>query len=230
LALIGVLALATLHIFAGHLHRRTDVPPTWLTAASGMSVAYVFMHLLPELGEEQAEWLHALPDRPLPWLESQVYIATFLGVILALGLDRAVQFEQRRYRLRIGSFAIYNVLVGSFALRVAGPVPLVLGVIAFGAHLLLHDRGLYLEFGPRFERSGRWVAAAALLVGWALASLWPPPVILTAGVLGIVSGGIITHVIKEELPRKHEEGFSPWLAGALSYAVLLLAIEYSTHG
>jgi hypothetical protein len=229
LPLIGVLALATLHVLAANLHRNAQVPPTWLTAASGMSVAYVFLHLLPELGQEQAEWLHALPDRPLPWLESQVYIATFLGVILALGLDRAVQVEKRRFRLRIGAFAIYNVLLGCFALRVKELTALALAVIAFGAHLLLHDRALYLEFGQRFERWGRWILAASLLVGWCLGWVWPPPVILTAGVLGLVAGGIITNVIKEELPRRDEEGFSPWLAGALSYSGLLLALEYTAH-
>ncbi len=52
LALTAALALslAAIHVFAGKL-RFLDVTPRsrWLSAASGISVAYVFVHVLPEL-------------------------------------------------------------------------------------------------------------------------------------------------------------------------------------
>src|SRR5690606_23095353 len=54
---IGVLVLAVLHLVAGHLHRGAVQRPAWLSVAGGMSVAYVFVHLLPELSEMQARWL-----------------------------------------------------------------------------------------------------------------------------------------------------------------------------
>jgi small-conductance mechanosensitive channel len=48
-SLIGVVLLALLHIAAGRLHRGEGAPPRWLSAASGMSVAYVFIAMLVAL-------------------------------------------------------------------------------------------------------------------------------------------------------------------------------------
>lgn len=52
----GLLAagLAVVHLFSGRL-RFLDVFPRsrWLSAASGISVAYIFVHTLPDLAEEQ---------------------------------------------------------------------------------------------------------------------------------------------------------------------------------
>jgi len=73
----------------------------------------------------------------------------------------------------------------------------------------------------------RWIAAASIVAGWVVGELWQPPVIATAAVLGIVSGGIIAHTIKEELPQRSEERFSPWLAGAISYTALILLLDYT---
>ena len=57
LALVFVLAamLAVIHLFAGHLQVFDRIPRSrWLSFGSGISVAYVFVHLLPEL--EEGEW------------------------------------------------------------------------------------------------------------------------------------------------------------------------------
>ena len=226
LSLVGVLVLATLHLAAGRLHRGADVRPGWLTAASGMSVAYVFVHLLPELAETQARWLEARADRALWWLENQVYLATLLGVTLALGLERVTRGERsNRFWLHLTSFAIYNALIGGFALRLHNVTALLLALVAFGAHFLLNDHSLHLQYGRGYERIGRWVLAGSIVVGWLLALVWTPPVVVAA-VLAMIAGGIVLNVIKEELPERGAR-FAPWVAGAVSYTLLLLAFAYS---
>ena len=228
LSFIGVLTLSCLHLLAGQLHRSAVVRPRWLAAASGMSAAYVFVHLLPELADAQAEWLIRRPtSHALQWLETQVYFAALIGVILALGLERKVRSRRRRqFWLHIAAFAVYNALIGGFALRLKGVVPLVLAVIAFGGHFLVNDHNLEVQFGPMYRRFGRWLLAGALLVGWALAVRWPLPALLVDAVLGLVSGGIILNVIKEEFPDGPETPLSPWIIGAVGYAVLILALTY----
>ena len=49
-----VAGLAMVHLFSGRV-RFLDVLPRsrWLSVAGGISVAYVFVHLLPDLAEEQ---------------------------------------------------------------------------------------------------------------------------------------------------------------------------------
>src|SRR5262245_58360234 len=90
LSLSGVLVLASLHLVGGRLHGGARVRPTWLTAASGMSVAYVFVHLLPELAQTQAEWIES-PYRVMEWLDTGVYMAALAGLILYLTLDRVAR-------------------------------------------------------------------------------------------------------------------------------------------
>lgn len=230
MSLIGVLVLALVHIVAPAVNRNAEKRPRWLAAASGMAVAYVFIHLLPELGDEQADWLDARADRRMQWLENQVYIAAFIGLILALAFDRAAPRERAKFWARTTSFGVYNALIGTFALHERSVPALVLGTIAFGAHLMSHDRSLYLRFPDRYERIGRWVLAASVIAGWLLATVWTPPTLATAVVLGLISGGIIMNVIKEELPGHDEGPFAPWVAGALSFMGLLLALEYTANG
>ena len=54
LTAVLVAGLAVIHLFAARL-RFLDVFPRsrWLSAAGGIAVAYVFVHLLPDLAEEQ---------------------------------------------------------------------------------------------------------------------------------------------------------------------------------
>ncbi len=53
-SLIAVVALALVHIFAGRLRFLEGTPRSaWLSGAGGVSVAYVFVHLLPDLSGAQ---------------------------------------------------------------------------------------------------------------------------------------------------------------------------------
>lgn len=224
MTLIAVLCLACVHLFAARF-RRID-HPRWLAAAGGLSVAYVIVELLPDLAKAQHAWLEAWPTRPLVWLESQVYIAVLLGLLLAVGLEHATQRPRVRFGLRLGAFALYNAIVGAFALG-GGGLPLVLAVIAFGAHFLLTDRGLAKRARRDYQRIGRWVLVGALLVGWLVGKLSHPPVVLAAALLGLVAGGIISDILQEEVELQGDRSrhFGAFALGALGYTAVLLAEE-----
>lgn len=230
LSLCGVLFVATIHATSGLLHRGAGARPRWLSAASGLSVAYVFVHLLPELGETQAHWLEERSHRPLPWLESQIYVVALIGVLLALALERTTAGRERpRFWLHVGSFAFYNLLVGGLALRIAGVLPLILAVIAFGAHLLVNDHALARRYGERYRRVGRWVLSAAIVAGWVIAVAWDVPTTASASLLGLLSGGIIINVVKEELPEERVSHLRSLVIGAVAYSALLLGLTYAQH-
>jgi hypothetical protein len=233
LPLIAVLALALLHIAVGRVHDRPEIRPRWLSAASGVSVAYVFVQLIPDLSEGQEHWLQARPDRLFPWLERQIYLMALIGLVLALGLERftSSQSHPRRARfwLHTTSFAAYNFLIGGFALRLGSVVPLVLALLAFGAHLLVKDYSLHREYGRGYEQLGRWLFAGALLLGWLLEVLWKLPAVLVSALLGLLAGGMVLNVIKEELPEHGQGVFSAFAAGTLFYSLLLLSLAFSQN-
>lgn len=52
--LLLVSGLMVVHIFAGKLRFLDGIPrSSWLSFAGGISVAYVFLHIFPEMGEAQ---------------------------------------------------------------------------------------------------------------------------------------------------------------------------------
>ncbi len=67
LSLLVALAFAAVHMFGGRMTFLRDVPRSaWLSAAGGVSVAYVFVHVLPELAESQETIGRRLDD--MGWL------------------------------------------------------------------------------------------------------------------------------------------------------------------
>lgn len=236
-SLLGVLLLVVVHVLSDRFHRDLGARPAWLSAAGGVSISYVVVELLPRLAEAQAHWLEAWPDRPLGWLESQVYVAVLIGLLIALGVERTPhprEGPRTHFWLSLGAFATYNLLVGAYALRFAGIMPMLIAVVAFGGHFLITDRSLRLEYGRGYRRAGRWLIAGALLFGWILGSVWHPPVVIVAALLGLLSGSILLQVVREELEiaaaqAGRARGRNAFVGGAIGYTALLLALEYSIH-
>lgn len=226
-SLIGTLLLAAVHLFAGKVHTGRPSRSWWLSAAGGFSIAYVFLDLIPELAKYQAEWLADRPHRILMWFEGQLYLEALIGALLMLGLDRAMKRLRRRFWLQTSAFAVYNVLIGTVAVRVTRPLAMILAVLAFGGHFLIDDQRMALAYDPRDVRAARWVLAAALVAGWAIAALLRLPPLVEAAALGLLAGGMILHIVNEEMRDVRERRLVAFVAGALGYAVLLIALEYT---
>ena len=92
--LLTVLALAIVHLYAGTtaaLGRRWGSRA--LSAASGISVAYVFLDLLPSLAEKQV-----LIDR-VGWfsgLDRHIYVLALVGLTVSLWVETASRESRRR--------------------------------------------------------------------------------------------------------------------------------------
>jgi hypothetical protein len=84
---IFAIALALVHIFAGKLRFLEATPRSiWLSFASGVSVAYVFVHILPELSKAQQTVTKAVGEA-LAFLEHHVYLLALLGLAVFYGLE-----------------------------------------------------------------------------------------------------------------------------------------------
>ncbi|WP_218836350.1 ZIP family metal transporter [Halorarum salinum] len=82
--------LAAVHPFAGNLRVLDRVPRSrWLSFASGVSVAYAFVHLLPEL-EEGVEAVEGSGLFPAALAGRHVYLVALTGFTLFYGLERLV--------------------------------------------------------------------------------------------------------------------------------------------
>lgn len=241
----GILAacLAAVHVLAARLPALRAVPRSRvLSAAGGVSVAYVFVHILPELSERQEHIQGTEGVGPLRWIEHHVYLLSLLGLAVFYGLERMAITSRRRRRgkgeaaeeaptrrafwVHIGSFGVYNGLIGYLLVRreESGWLPVLWFFIAMALHFLVNDYGLRQHYEQLYDRFGRWTLAAAALAGWGVGVGTKLPEGAVAAIFGLVSGAVILNVLKEELPEERESRFWAFGAGAAGYAGLLLLI------
>ncbi len=238
--LSGLLAigLAFVHLFSGRL-RFLDVTPRsiWLSIAGGISVAYIFVHVLPDLADEQ-ETLREAMGEGFSFLEHHVYLVALLGLAVFYGLERAAKASRRRKRdagkedstesgvfwLHVASFSAYNALIGYLLLHreVPGFESLLLFAFALGVHFVVNDHGLREHHKDSYDRVGRWVLAAAVVVGWAIGLFGEISEAAVAVLFAFLAGGVVLNVLKEELPEERESRFWAFALGATLYAAILL--------
>ena len=136
-SLIAVVALILIHVFAHMLKFLEGTPRSrWLSAAGGISLAYVFLHLLPELAEGQE--VLAAEGLGVAAIEFEVYGLALVGLLAFYGIERYVQTteevgredidramasgvpmddiedpsEHPSFWLHLATFGLYNAVIG----------------------------------------------------------------------------------------------------------------------
>jgi hypothetical protein len=237
-ALPLVLGFALVHLLIGRLRFLDALPRSrWLSAAGGVAVAYVFLHVLPELALHTATFAESFrlsEERA----EALVYLVALAGLAAFYGLERAAKTSRARARrdgegdavepgafwLHMGSFALYNVLIGTLLLHRedTGALSLLFYFVAMGLHFLTTDHALRDHHKARYDRQGRWLLAAAVLLGWALGLFGTLPPSAIGLLFAFLAGGVVLNVLKEELPEERESNFGAFALGSGGYALLLL--------
>ena len=238
LALALAVALALAHLAAPALRRQRLIPaPALASFAGGVSVAYVFLHLLPELAEGNEGVGEALQDvvEPTPLLDLAIFAVALGGFTALYGLERLARHRGERsghsavgplFALHLGTFAVYNALIlYTMPLRLRTGVDFALMfAAAMALHFVLTDRGLSEHYPRRFARYGRPVLVAALLAGWVAAAVAAPVHTVTVSLLTALLGGfVLLNVFKEEIPEDRESRF-PWFLGGVALYGGLLAL------
>ena len=138
-----------------------------------MSVAYIFVHILPDLAEHQEALAEAAP---LSFVEHHVYLVALVGLSAFYGLERLIKRDDEDggrdrgvFWLHIASFTVYNALIGYLLVHRESPglESLLYFFIALTLHFLVNDVGLCHDHKALYERWGRWILSAAVLLGWA---------------------------------------------------------------
>jgi hypothetical protein len=223
IAVAAVLAalLALVHMLGGSLRFLRVVPRSrFLSAASGVSVAYVFVHILPDLAQSQ-ENIREAAERAVGFAEHHVYQIALVGMMVFYGLERLANRSRARsaasggadttepgvFWIHVSSFALYNALIGYLLLHREKPglVSLLFFFAAMATHFLVNDFGLRQDHKYRYDRYGRWLLAAAVVAGWAVGAITEVHRAVIAVLFSFLAGGVILNVLKEELPEEQEQ-------------------------
>ncbi|HEY9750640.1 MAG TPA: hypothetical protein V6C63_18305 [Allocoleopsis sp.] len=234
------IGLVLVHLVASRLRFLQVVPRSrWLSFGSGVSVAYVFVHVLPDLSAAQ-ETVRQSWGAGWEFLEHHVYLVALAGLAAFYGLERTAKVSRRRNReagqgdvtdagifwLHMVSFALYNALIGYLLLHreESGFASSLLYAVAMALHFVVNDYGLREHHKKPYDQIGRWILAAAVMAGWVIGSSSQISPAAIAVLFAFLAGGVVLNVLKEELPENRESRFWAFAAGAIGYAALLLAL------
>ena len=234
------LALAALHAAAKHLRLTAVVPRSgWLSFGGGVSVAYVFVHVLPELSAGQAA-IEATDHPAVDALAHHAYLIALAGFVLFYGLERYARTagpdaddgrsdgestDETVLWVHLLSYGLLNATIGYLLVGYArGEEGVILFAVAMGFHFVVNDDGLRQHHAAGYDRWGRWVISAAVLAGWGLSLAVGVGEAAVLAAYAFVGGGVVLNVIKEELPAERESRFGYFLLGAVAYAAVMIAM------
>jgi hypothetical protein len=193
----------------------------WLSLGAGITTAYVFVHLLPELSWLQDIFTKAAADKGYPLPESRVYTSALVGFILMYGLEHlaagsresgqsSVENAGKYPRLvHVGGLAVYSALV-TYVMCIEserGILFLLFYLVAMFLHFLGTDHALGREYGIWYDDRGKWIPAGAMLASWFVSSLSPLSIEVLATLMGFVGGGVVMNSLIAELPKEKEGRF-----------------------
>ena len=238
--MMTVAVFAAIHLFVGRLRRLDAVPRSgWLSFAGGSAVAYVFLHILPELAEHQTSFARG-SGFAVAQIDLFVYALALVGVVVfymaerQLVLSRAEAGDGGRagmdesdpvYRMHVTTFALYNLLIAYLLLHreERGLLAEALFAFAMALHLLTTDFAMWRDHADTYDRRSRWILTGGSLAGFVLGLVVELPELFVGCLFAFLAGGTVLNVLKEELPEERESRALPFLAGALFYAGLLIA-------
>ena len=229
-----------MHGFIAQLEVEAFIPKhRWFSFAGGASMGYVFLDIFPELSHAQGAlaqadfWL-------LNYLENHVYVMALLGLTTFYGLDRWVLTSRQSnlaetdvnradihiFWIHMTAYALLNLVFG-YLLIDLGDHSLsqcILFFIAVALHFFIVDQVLREHHRTLYDRQGRWLLTAAILVGAAAGVATQLNEAAVSTVWAFLAGSMILNTLKRELPKAEKTCFWSFLGGATLYTALILLI------
>ncbi len=200
----------------------------------GMSSAYVFVRMMPELAAARHDYVTFA--RIVLFNEGiGVYFLALLGFIVFYALHRrreqhrgraAESQERSEFRLRVGELFAYVWMIAYLLAnnRQQSLAAISLYSLAMAAHFFTLKRSLQEEYGKLYTDSGRYILACAALFGWATGAFFPLPPAVVALLVAFLSGAIIMNSALMEMPPKEQGQFIWFFAGGVFYGLLLMQL------
>jgi zinc transporter ZupT len=229
-SLIIVLIFVSIHLFSNKIRFLHVLPRSkWLSASGGISIAYVFIILLPELSAIQQDFEET---NFLNFIRNHSYLLALLGLCSFYSLERMAKSNKLKeskntdfgtFWIHIISFALFNALIGYALVQTQeNSLDFILFAIAMGFHFVTNDYGLYLHHSHTYLKKGRWVVAFFTFIGFLIGFLYDLPKNSLAFVFSFLAGGIILNVLKEELPEERESNYIAFWMGVILFSALVM--------
>lgn len=238
--IVLAIGLASIHALVPKINVSVIVPEhRWISFAGGVSVGYVFLEIFPELSHAQTEIEHSAIGM-VAYLEKHVYLLALLGLLVFYGLDVLALSSRRHnrqkhdvdrtsarvFQIHIAFFAVLNIVFG-YLLQDLGEHGLFQCLLFFAAaalHFFIIDRNLREHHRHSYDRVGRWILMATILIGTAIAQVQHFNEATISLVWSFLAGSIILTILKHELPDERQSCFWSFVGGIAVFSGLILSV------
>jgi len=224
--LLSLLVLAAIHLFA---NRPKLTGWIWhgkfLSAAAGISFAYVFVDLLPALEKGQPVLKRTFGDL-IPYLDKHAYVIALLGVLFFYGLQLRSLGRNENFMVTLGGYLLFNLFVGASLSDSTNPEiqPLALFTIAMGMHYFVNDHNVDIRDRSFYKIKASWWLVIFLFAGYIVGRITQIPDSFMAVAVSFLAGGVILNVLHYELPKREAVGYGFFVLGALVYTAIILRL------
>jgi hypothetical protein len=202
---------------------------------AGISLAYVFLHVLPALDVVRGAYVESTLI-PIWYGGRGIYLLALIGFLAFYSVDNVSSRLRRTagtgpsqlaFRLQVGGFAAYLWLMGYLVLHTLEDTTrsTLLFAVAIAFHLIGVDHDLRRKHGAPYERIGRFVLAGMSLFGWGIGLLITVPKAVLALLVSFVAGAVIMNSAIIELPSGKDVRVRPFLIGGVLYGAILLPLH-----
>ena len=234
----AALLFAAVFLLGGRIHPLRPIlrdARASVSFGAGMSVAYVFVHLMPELHSVRSTFVESV-SAPLRYEGMAIYYLALTGFLVFYGmyhltsrlkLSEAEGALDRAFKFDVGGFAVYVCLMSYLLVHnlEESTVSMAFFAVTLAVHFLAVDHSLAEEHGVAYRRIGRFVLAGMPILGWALGMMFALPQHVLALLVALISGSVIMNSMTMELPSHKDGRFLPFLAGGLVYGLILLPLR-----
>jgi hypothetical protein len=231
---ILVIYLCIAHYLSPQLKRITWITQGQLISfAAGVTAAYVFLHMLPELVESRDNLRNILNGHgwDQQMIDLFVYFLALMGFevyyLLSYMGDRAKWREDGSvntlFKYAIGFYFIYNFLITyTLLLRIeTGVVYAILFSLAIGLHFILTDRQMRRTYPHLFTLQFRIILLIALVVGFLASLFFPMSAFITSLFIAFLSGAILCVSFTEQSAITKQTSLPSFVVGSLVMSVIL---------
>ena len=206
--LMVALIIGAAHLISPWVYARRKYAALQEAFGGGLSVAYVFLHLMPNL------------DAFGGLVGQRIYFVALVGFAVFYGLE--VQFSGTRHANRARYDAL---LVFTLGLKLPSTPTLTLVFAAALAFDVVNtDVGLQSNYGSRFVRSGRWVLLAGVAFGFGLGMVQRPDPVVVDLVTAALAGFVMFQTFNDQFPASRNTKFNAFAAGLVTFFLLHLLL------
>lgn len=235
-SLVVALGFTFIHIGSRHFKLRIFTVNQFTSFVGGISLAYVFFHLIPTIRSYEHEVMEAFHVSATN-ASHVIFGSMLLGIVVFYFLEIALKSSRLRlmkntqssngiFWAHIGSYFLYNFIIGILLTghQFKSSFTALIYLLAIGVHFLTNDWVLRHHFEALYDRYGLKLLVGAVLIGYLLGA----NIHISHTIMGLleafVAGGLVLNAIKDELPACRGNGLTSFMVGLSLYSVLLLSL------